>query len=160
MTYKHLLKASNALGAYTTTYMRVGGRNIYPPPLCATLQTDGSFYSSTKRSRVAFILQTPSKEQLYKRMIDIKDAVSSTEVEWVSIFTGMEYALEMGQEAINVENDNLGVVGALIMPKMKPKHDYQQYYLYKIQKLAERSAWTGIRWIPREQNKADMLFRI
>jgi hypothetical protein len=136
-------------------YMRIGGKNLFPPPLVSYLQTDGSFYPRSKDSRVAFILKTPTSE--YEKMFEIKNATCSTEVEWASIAYGIAYSLEKGEGILAIENDNLGVVSSLVTSR-KAKQEYARYYQYEIFKMARRSLWTGVRWMPREENKADRLF--
>lgn len=136
-------------------YMRIGGRNIFPPPIVSYLQTDGSFHMKSKLSRVAFILKTPTNE--YAKMLEIQHATNSTETEWASIAYGIAYSFTRGHSVLAVENDNLGVVSAIIT-NANVKQDYARYYQHEIYKMAQQSLWLGLRWIPREENKADMLF--
>lgn len=135
--------------------IRIGGRNMFPPPILSILQTNGSFYYQTGLSRIAYILKTPN--EVYQHTQKIQPAETSTETEWASIAIGLSYALEKGHVNIAIENDNLGVVSALISKKTL-KHDYAKYYQEKILTMAENTLWTGIRWIPKVQNRADDLF--
>jgi ribonuclease HI len=137
-------------------FMRIGGRTIFPLPILTYVQTDGSFRQMKPKARVATIIQTPA--ETYRCMIPI-DAYSSTEAEWASVLFGLTLALEKNCEAIAVENDNLGVIRALVMPQPRLRHEYARFYHNQILTQAKETAWTGARWIPREQNKADDLFR-
>lgn len=136
-------------------YMRIGGIQLFPSPILSYLQTDGSFYHRSKKSRVAFILATPRGK--YEKVLDIQNASTSTETEWASIAYGLEYSLEKGERMLAIENDNLGVVSSLITRK-KLRQDYAKHYRNEILTMAKQTEWTGIRWIPREQNHADKLF--
>jgi len=109
----------------------------------------------TKRARAAFILKTPTHE--YAKMLELKNVTDSTETEWASIAYGIAYSFVQGQDVLAVENDNLGVVSAILTHK-KVKQDYARHYQHEIYKMAQQSIWLGMRWIPREYNKADMLF--
>jgi len=137
-------------------FMRIGGRMILPPPILTYVQTDGSFRQMKPKARVATIIQTPA--EAYRYMIPI-DAYSSTESEWASVLFGLTMALEKNCEAIALENDNLGVIRALVMPRPRLRHEYARHYHNQILTQAKETVWTGARWIPRGQNKADDLFR-
>lgn len=149
-----------ALEAYTAQiqpYYRIGGNINYMPPLLAQVQTDGS--RRAHDSRIAAVLTSRDQMCMYKRMIHIAHTESSTEVEWAAILGGLEFSLQKGETCIGIENDNLGVVGALITGQKDFRHSYAYYYRDKIERLARLTLWTGIRWIPREMNRADELFR-
>jgi ribonuclease HI len=137
-------------------FMRIGGRMLLPPPILTYVQTDGSFRQMKPKARVATIIQTPV--ETYRYMIPI-DAHSSTEAEWASVLFGLTMALERNCEAVALENDNLGVIRSLVMPRPRLRHDYAKFYHNQIFKQAKETAWIGARWIPREQNKSDALFR-
>ncbi len=148
--------ALEAYGAHIQPYFRIGGNIPYMPPLLAQLQTDGSRTSS--RSRVAMILTTRDHMNIHKKVIDIPHTESATEAEWASIAGGLEFAITKGETCIGIENDNLGVVGALITDKRDFRNSYAYYYRDKILRMSRLTLWTGIRWIPREINRADDLF--
>jgi hypothetical protein len=150
-------------------FMRIGGRMILPqsyrqtgclvpsfPPILTYVQTDGSFRQMNPKARVATIIQTPG--ETYRYMIPI-DADSFTESEWASVLFGLTLALEKNCDAIALENDNLGVIRALVLPKPRLRHEYARFYHNQILTQAKETSWTGARWIPREQNNADALFR-
>jgi hypothetical protein len=61
--------------------------------------------------------------------------------------------------SISLENDNLGVINALIQ-KRKPRHEYAAAYYDLIMKEVKYMDYVEMRWIPRRYNKADGLFRI
>ena len=138
------------------SYIRIGGRMLFPqsafPPVLTYVQTDGSFKGT--RARVAVIIQP--QQQRYMFPID---ANSSTEAEWASVAAGLSLAIEAGCDAIALENDNLGVIRSLILPTTRLRHEYARFYRDRILTSAAETSWTGARWIPREQNRADDLFR-
>ena len=140
-------------------FIRVSGKVIYMPPIYATVQTDASYFSESHHTRVATILKPSILTRIQQRMRIIQNASSSTEAEWCAVVAGLEFALEHGEEAIALENDNLGVIHGLITPGMMFRHDYARHYKQKFMNLAEHTQWVGARWIPREINKADKLFR-
>lgn len=151
-----MVRRVGAYAAQLQPYMRIGGNIFYTPPLIAKLQTDGSRTSTT--SRVAMILTTRDHMNIHKKMLQIPHTQNSTETEWASVACGLEFALQKGESCIGIENDNLGVVGALITGKRDFQNSYAYYYRDKILQMARLSLWTGIRWIPREINRADDLF--
>jgi len=136
--------------------VRIGGAAKQTPPVTSTLQTDGSFYIRNRLSRVAFILSTPRED--FRRMFEIEKVKNSTEAEWASIAYGIQFSLQQDERVIAIENDNLGVIGALTLPGKRLKEEYARYYRNEIYRMAEDSVWIGARWIPRGQNKADKLF--
>lgn len=124
----------------------------------AHVQTDGSFKPSRNNlSRTAVILLKPDGEK-YTLCTTYFNHANSHESEWCSVLDGIEFSLKNGSETINLENDNLGVITSLINQK-KPSSLYADYY-YHIKDLAKDFEWLGIRWIPRELNRADDLFRL
>jgi ribonuclease HI len=92
-------------------------------------------------------------------MIPILHANDSTETEWASVLQGLLFALDHDETIINIENDNLSVVSALIWPQNHLKRDYANYYRNQILSNAKETEWTGVRWIPRKNNTADELCR-
>ncbi len=148
--------ALEAYGVQLQPYFRIGGNITYMPLLLAKLQTNGSHTSS--RSRVGMILTTQDHMNVLRKVIDIPNTESSTEAAWASIAGGIEFAIQKGESCIGVENDNLGVVGALITDKREFRNSYAYYYRDKIMRMTRLTLWTGIRWIPREMNEADDLF--
>ena len=139
-------------------FTRIGGMNKFRAPLCAHLQTDGSFHHKTGLSRVAMRIQNPARTEIFQKMEVIPNVADSTETEWASISRGLLFALENGERNLEVENDNLGVVSALIIKDKVMKQEYAKYYRYIILNTVNKTEWTGIRWIPRELNLADALF--
>jgi hypothetical protein len=147
------------IGKLLFPFTRVAGHAIHPPPILATIQTDGSYNSSTCDARAAAIL-TPSKSQNTFRHMQSISAESSTEAEWASISMGLELAVTHDERAVGIENDCLGVINTLISPHdMFLRHEYARYWRYRILRQAKGIEWFGIRWIPREQNCADDLFK-
>ena len=123
----------------------------------SVLQTDGSYRNRV--GRVAMILTSPMKQAAYSNVYTLPAAANSTEAEWASVAGGLEFALEKGEDVIGIENDNQGVIMTILTPAYEPKQKYAVYYRNLIYKYASCTNWTGIRWIPRVQNRADDLFR-
>jgi hypothetical protein len=136
---------SKAMGSYR----RIGGAVRHMPPLFARVQTDGSY--RLREARIAFLLFDKTGDFKACDMCPIV-ATSSTETEWASVAAGLQFAIEHGEDVIAIENDNLGVTHFL----GTAKHEYARYYQHEIETLARQ---TVIRWIPREINYADRLFR-
>ena len=137
-------------------FVRIGGKRIFPLPLISIVQTDGSF-SRRGGAACAFLVRNQGGDQVLAKRLTLSDARTSTETEWASVYHGLSAAVELDQECIGLENDCLSVVAGLL-GKAKMKQEYAQYYHYKIMKTAGYTGWTGIRWIPRELNRADALF--
>lgn len=137
-------------------FVPIGGKLRFPirPSL---LQTDGSFHPKTHTGFVAMVLH--HNNTTYTKFTMMASAEDSTETEWASISSGMIYALEKNVKSIYIENDNLGVVNKLLTTLKKKEKPYVAHYKYEILRLAKETEWTGIRWIPRNENKADDLFR-
>lgn len=147
-----------AVGAILMPYFRIGGRATFAPPLIARVQTDGSYTRKAGGARIAYILRTASGKAIYNDVDTIK-ALNSTETEWASVAFGLTAAIEQSETAIGIENDCLGVIHGLIFPDTPLKHAYAQHWRGTILKLAAKTHWTGVRWIPREYNEADGLMR-
>jgi hypothetical protein len=147
-----------AVGAILMPYVRIGGRRILKPPFLTRVQTDGSYGRHLGGGRVAAVVTEPDGTRGAAQMIPVKSARNSTEAEWASVEFGMRMALENDHEAIALENDNLGVIAAIIHPQNPLKHAYARHYRDLIFGHANKTLWTGVRWIPREANRADDLF--
>ena len=133
-----------------------GIRGIKPPKV-AHIQTDGSFSMEFKISRTAVILKdkvgqnyTLCKTYLYHN--------NSMESEWCSILDGIRYAIQRDEGSIELENDCLPVVKSIIRSKI-PRNSLLANYYTAVFKEIRGLDYLGIRWIPRELNKADELFR-
>ena len=126
------------------------------PLQVAHLQTDGSFRYRDRISRTAALLKG---EDTFKSVKTYFDHENSYESEWCSILDGIQMTQSNDIESVSLENDNLGVINALIQKKM-PRHDYAAAYYDLILKEIKHMDYVEIRWIPRRLNKADALFRI
>jgi hypothetical protein len=146
-------------------FTRIGGRETiqsatFPgqgrpwSPFFSHVQTDGSF--TRKAAKTAVLLRKSDSATILQKLVPIF-AESSTEAEWASVLHGVTFALEHNEQIIALENDDFGVISALITQRAL-KHEYAKHYRNKIQKLVGSTEWTGVRWIPREYNKADDLF--
>jgi ribonuclease HI len=132
-------------------------KSIVKPIEFADVQTDGSF-SMGRISRTAVILNTISGER-YNLVNTYFNHANSTESEWCSVLNGLTYSLNKGQKAVLLENDNLGVIMSLIRQEPPAKKYYYRYY-DDIYDQLDAFHWVEARWIPREMNYADKLFRI
>jgi hypothetical protein len=120
----------------------------------AHVQTDGSYKNNLSRTAV-IIRKNQINHSLCKTFFNHRN---STESEWQSIVDGLEYSIKREEKSITLENDNLGVINSLIQEKA-PNLLYSAYYFYSLD-LIKSMDWVAVRWIPRELNKADKLFRI
>ncbi len=145
-------------GGLLQPFTRIGGRMLMPPPLFALAQVDASYRHRPKQVKIAYILTTADGAATYRHK-EATTAVSATEAEWAAVAAGLQAALEKGEFSVGIENDCLSVIHSLITPDMKPRQEYARYYKAKIAGLAAQSMWTGVRWIPRERNAADLLMR-
>ena len=137
-------------------FQYIGGK-VLKPISPSLLQTDGSFYPFTRTGKAAVLLSHNSK--VYTKLVTLQKPEDSYETEWASVFSGLLFALKHNVSFINIENDNEGVVKNIISGKMKGEKPYVTEYREAILALAKQTQWTGIRWIPRKQNRADDLFR-
>jgi hypothetical protein len=62
------------------------------------------------------------------------------------------------QGAVELENDNLGVIRAI--KEGRAKNGIECFYLYAIMEQVSEMEWVSVRWIPRELNRADRLFKV
>jgi len=128
------------------------------PDIMAKVQTDGSFKNQPYiLSRTAVILRTNDKIQ-YSLMNTYLTHKNSTESEWRSVLDGVKLSIKKEEPSIELENDNLGVMSSLIK-RRKPNGHLADYYNY-IFDMVKNMEWVAIRWIPRELNKSDRLFRL
>ena len=137
-----------------TTFVPIFKNSVIEPLALAAVQTDGSF---KRLSRTAVILETVQGEQFTLTNTYFTHA-NSHESEWCSVLNGLEFSLKKNQKAVTLENDNQSVIQSLIT-QSPPKSLYWPYY-DSIHDLMTEFDWVSVRWIPREQNKADRLFRI
>jgi ribonuclease HI len=148
-----------AVGALRLPYTRIGGNVAFPPPFLAHLQTDGSFKARPRLARTAYILLSADGRRTYRDVTPV-DAASSTEAEWASVLTGLQFAVDgpPRQTAIGIENDCLSVIHGLVHQEVPLRIAAHRELRREILQLANQTTWTGIRWIPREANRADALF--
>ena len=126
------------------------------PPIVAHVQTDGSF--TPQVSRTAALLKTVKGEEysLLKTYFEHKNCTHS---EWCSVLDGILYSVKKDQGSVELENDCLGVVRALTQ-KRRPVDRFAADCYGKIYREVRGLEHFGIRWIPREMNRADQLFRL
>lgn len=125
------------------------------PLRTALVQTDGSFRADLNLSRTACILTVETVE--YKRMASYFDHRSHIESEWCSILDGLHFATLKDQGSVDLENDNQAVVNCILLGRRPRK--YVDYY-WAIRDSIKTMDYVGLRWIPRELNRSDELFRI
>jgi ribonuclease HI len=129
------------------------------PLQTALVQTDGSFSMKHKGiSRTAVILTT-YKGNTYTLSKTYFDHIDSTESEWCSVLDGITYAIKRGQDSLELENDNIGVIRSLVQED-RPKRAHIADYYNAIQYSLKEFEYLGVRWIPRRLNRADGLFRV
>ena len=139
-------------------FLRLGGHRMYPPPVLCIVQTDGSFQHWSGSAAVAARM-TKANEVLVEQVHSIYNVESSTEAEWASVYFGLQVATQSKEYSVGVENDNLSVIQHLLFGFKNKPRDYAYYYNYKIHETVKDMDWCGIRWIPRERNQADSLFK-
>jgi ribonuclease HI len=137
-----------------TNLVPICKNSVVEPLALAAIQTDGSFRKNI--SRTAVILDTIQGEQ-FTLVNTYFTHANSYESEWCSVLNGLEFALKKKQTAVTLENDNQGVIQSLIT--QTPPKTFWNYY-DDIYDLMDEFDWVSMRWIPRERNKADRLFRI
>jgi len=135
-------------------FVQLSANSLLKALKVAHVQTDGSFKNNISRTAV-IIRKNQINHSLCKTFFNHRN---STESEWQSIVDGLEYSIKREEKSITLENDNLGVVNSLIQEKA-PNLIYSAYYFYSLD-LIKSMDWVAVRWIPRELNKADKLFRI
>lgn len=99
------------------------------------------------------------KKLEYSKVKTYLDHRNSYESEWCSILDGIEFALEKNEYVLEVENHNKVVIESL-MQKKRPVKPYVVDYFDQILDISKDIDYLAVRWIPRELNKADKLFRI
>ena len=131
--------------------------SILRPSSLAFVQTDGSF-SRGNISRTAVILNT--KDNIDYTLVNTYfDHKNSGESEWCSILNGLRCAQDKDQGSVELENDCLPIIRHLILRK-PPIKGYLAEYYSAILKEVKNMDYIAVRWIPREMNRADRLFRI
>jgi len=142
------------------SFMRIGGKRIYPPPVLSIVQTDGSFHVRNGSAAVAARITLAGDVQS-EHLHPLYNAESVTEAEWASVYFGILMAQKEGLPSIGIENDCMGIVSTTLFghSNKETAKNYAKYYSRKIRDSANNMEWCGIRWIPRRLNKADKLFR-
>ena len=123
----------------------------------ALIQTDGSYSYKTSISRTASILTVNNDE--YKYIKTYFDHMNSMESEWASLVDGLEYSQNKGIKSLVLENDCLPIISSIVLSKPPKNPLFLDYYIY-FNSLTIRYTWLGIRWIPREMNRADELLMV
>jgi hypothetical protein len=126
------------------------------PSAVAHVQTDGSFTPSLARTAVILRTTAATEYTLAKSYFDHR---SCTHTEWCSVLDGIKYAVKKGDGSMELENDCLGVVKALIRRQAPTERQSAHFYSAVCREIRGLD-YFGIRWIPREMNKADDLFRL
>ena len=133
-------------------------RQVYSAiaPTLLRVQTDGSFTPALSRTAVLFYREP--KPVGYLGVYDDGQHCDSTEAEWESVCCGLRYAVRFGDLALHLENDNQGVIRTLQMGA-RPKKQRYAWQFDEAMDLTKEFEHLSVRWIPREQNMADRLFR-
>jgi len=142
----------------TNPFYSLSKGGFLTPELVSHIQTDGSFGMKYQISRTACLMVDSKKE---KRTIlnTYLDHKNSYESEWCSIVDGIDFAIKKKEYTLEIENDNLSVIRCLINKK-RPTQSYAVDYFDYVMDISSKIDYLGIRWIPRELNRADNLFRI
>jgi ribonuclease HI len=133
------------------------GGKFFRPVSPSLVQTDGSYFMNKKTGYLAAILHHDS--ETFRQLRYLHYVRDSFETEMASVYNGLLLSLEKNAIEIQIENDNLGVVRELTELSGKKGRPEILHYKNEIYKLAKETKWTGIRWIPRGENRADDLFR-
>jgi ribonuclease HI len=132
-------------------------KTLIMPTATSRIQTDGSYNYKTKVSRTATILTINNLD--YNNIKVYYDHTNSMESEWASLIDGLEYSQKNNIKSLAIENDCLPVIRSIITENPPKNIRFLEYYKY-FNSLRNNYKWLGIRWIPRELNRADDLFRI
>ena len=128
------------------------------PPVVSLAQTDGSYWVHNRIGRTAVILYQRPEMETWRFMNTYPVMRNSSEAEWMSILDGVDYAQGKGIGELDLENDNLGICSS-ILKRTLPTKGWEREYYYQIMGLVSQMDYFTIRWIPRERNRADKLFR-
>jgi ribonuclease HI len=136
-------------------FLRLAGRLRVPPTL-TLVQTSGVVRPSNGSAAVA--ARTTRGDLLVDESVSpLYNKTSCTEAEWASVYYGLLLAHTNKETAVGLENNSHHVVMSLLIGPPQHPRPYVRYYMCKIMDTAERMDWCGLRWIPKEQNKAARL---
>ena len=147
--------AAKAASYLKSPFIRIGG-SFYRPPYVARVQTDGSFKPTMSRTSAVLFTNYDWKGALLR--YDAGFHKNSTEAEWESVCNGLKYSMYRKEMALQLENDNLGIIQCITMQR-RPKKERFGWYYDEVYSLSKEFEWLGLRWVPREYNVADILFR-
>jgi hypothetical protein len=134
-------------------FYRIGGTSLQSPNSLYRVQTH-AFFDRSKGCQIAAILYGVDHRAIVQSQLQIK-AKSQTEAAWASVALGLALAVQHKKPSIGIENDNLGIIRALIFHRnFRSRHEYAHHYFHEIMRLASNTEWTGVRWIPRSLNSA------
>jgi hypothetical protein len=140
------------------SFVKIGGKSIFRPPVVAHLQSDASYkHHNPYLTKSGLILKTADRRLIYREVILLGKVKNATEAEWAGLYSSIQFALNKNEMAIEAENDNLGVISILITRNYPTRHSYANHYYKKIMELGEETEWLALRWIPRSINYADDL---
>jgi ribonuclease HI len=125
------------------------------------IQTDGSFHHRLQISRTAVLIVSIPPISSYERVATYYDHENCYESEWVSVLDGLKLARSLDMGGVQIENDNMGVISILKgheEPNWSNQTNIREHF-YEITQLANEFDWVEVRWIPREINYADTLFK-
>lgn len=128
----------------------------HPLPSMPRVQTDGSF-GSKRFSRTAVLYRDKKGVTTWQSKTYLQHR-DSTESEWCSVLDGIRYATKKDDGFLELENDNLGVMQCLTRG-LEPRAQRYHTYFRTIHAELRNFDYVGVRWIPREMNAADDIFR-
>jgi ribonuclease HI len=118
---------------------------------------DGS--STKKRGGAGIVLITPEGEEL-NGSLRLEFKTTNNEAEYEAVVVGLEMALELGADSVEVRSDSQVIVGH-IRGEFEAKGEKMKKYLAKVQSMQTAFQKFCIKKIPREDNeKADHLAKM
>ena len=134
----------------TNRFLRLAGRLRVPPPL-TLVQTSGLVRPSNGSAAVAVRIAGD-----VVKFSPLYNVASPTEAEWASVYYGLLVAFSRKASVIGLENSSHPVVMSLLVgPRHNPR-PYVPYYTRKIVDIADTMDWCGLRYVPKEQNRAHL----
>jgi ribonuclease HI len=120
------------------------------------IYVDGS--STKKKGGAGIVLFTPDGEEL-SSSLTMEFKTTNNEAEYEAVVAGLELALELGADSVEVRSDSQVIVGH-INGEFEAKGEKMKKYLTKVQSMQAAFRKFCIKKIPREDNeKADHLAR-
>jgi ribonuclease HI len=115
--------------------------------------------STRKNRRAGIMLVTPEGEE-FSGSLRLEFRTTNNEAKYEAVIAGLELALELGAESVEVRSDSQVIMGH-IRGEFEAKGEWMKKYLVKVQGMQTSFQKFNIAKIPREDNdKADHLARM